>query len=548
MKKLRWSLSFLLTILVCCGAAAALENDTVKVGLRYGSSAMFSANLENAVGSGYAFGYYDGSRSFVEVGETGKTTVSVTAAGTIYLGSSGYYESDQGQGVIGSWRAETAETYASFEEAAAAAESYPGSYVAYISDTYRLRLGCYETESEAVLALANAGLDGSAVAASRTGVVVTVTKTATVLFEFDCQGSRSFAILPDGQGQIAETWFRFYKYRGGFEYPRVTGGKLSVINVVDREDYVKGVIPYEMSGSWPVEALAAQAVCARTYVSRATKHSAAYGFDVCNTTDCQVYYGRGNSTSGPSARSDAAVDETAGLCLYYGVKLIEAVYFSSDGGATEDAKNVWGGDLAYLKGKEDPYEALVTIPGYRYTTTYTKDELTWVLQNSGYSIGTVEKVYVSDYTAMGNVYKVTFVDSGGNTLTVQGDKCRTIFYSSTLGKSVRSLRFTINGQSQGAELYINDSATKIASTQGAYAISGKGTVTALDGNAWVLTSCGMSQSGGGVPSGSGNDVTITGTGSGHHVGMSQWGAKAMAEQGYGYEEILHFYYTDVDLY
>ena len=82
---------------------------------------------------------------------------------------------------------------------------------------------------------------------------------------------------------------------------------------------------------------------------------------------------------------------------------IEAVYFSSDGGATEDAKNVWGGDLAYLKGKEDPYEALVTIPGYRYTTTYTKDQLTWVLQNSGYSIGTVEKVYVSDYTAMGNV-------------------------------------------------------------------------------------------------------------------------------------------------
>ena len=81
MKKLRWSLGFLLAILVCCGAAAALENDTVKVGLRYGSSAMFSANLENAVGSGYAFGYYDAGRSFVEVGETGRTAVSVTAAG-----------------------------------------------------------------------------------------------------------------------------------------------------------------------------------------------------------------------------------------------------------------------------------------------------------------------------------------------------------------------------------------------------------------------------------------------------------------------------------
>ena len=423
------------------------------------------------------------------------------------------------------------------------AEGYPGSHVAYVSDTYRLRLGCYETEDEAILALSSAGLDGSAVEAGRTGVVVTVTKTDTVLFEFDCQGSRSFAILPDGQGQAAETWFRFYKYRGGFEYPRVTGGKLSVINVVDREDYVKGVIPYEMSGAWPVEALAAQAVCARTYVSRATKHSAS-GFDVCNTTNCQVYYGRGNSSSGPSAHSDAAVDETAGLCLYYGGQLIEAVYFSSDGGATEDAKNVWGGDLAYLKGKEDPYEALVTIPGYRYTTTSTKDQLTWVLQHSGYSIGTVEKVYVSDYTAMGNVYKVTFVDSSGKTLTVKGDKCRTIFYSSTLGKSVKSLRFTIDGQ--GAELYINDSSTTIASTEGAYAISGKGTVTALGGEAWVLTSSGKSQTGGG--SSGGSDVTIRGSGSGHNVGMSQWGARAMAEQGYSYRDILHFYYTNVDLY
>ena len=73
---------------------------------------------------------------------------------------------------------------------------------------------------------------------------------------------------------------------------------------------------------------------------------------------------------------------------------------------------------------------------------------------------------------MGNVYKVTFVDSSGRTLTVQGDKCRTIFYSSTLGKSVKSLRFTIDGQGAAA-LHANDSSTTIASTEGAYAISGK---------------------------------------------------------------------------
>ena len=61
------------------------------------------------------------------------------------------------------------------------------------------------------------------------------------------------------------------------------------------------------------------------------------------------------------------------------------------------------------------------------------------------------------------------------------------------------------------------------------------------------SSSGMSQSGGGTPSDSGNDVTITGTGSGHHVGMSQWGAKAMAEQGYTYRDILNFYYTGITL-
>ena len=70
-------------------------------------------------------------------------------------------------------------------------------------------------------------------------------------------------------------------------------------------------------------------------------------------------------------------------------------------------------------------------------------------------------------------------------------------------------------------------------------------VTALGGDAWVLTSSGKSQTGGGS---SGGDVTICGTGSGHNVGMSQWGARAMAEQGYSYEDILRFYYTDVDLY
>lgn len=190
--------------------------------------------------------------------------------------------------------------------------------------------------------------------------------------------------------------------------------------MVDLEDYVKGVIPHEMSGQWPLAALEAQAVCARTYACRTTKHQSTYGFDVCNTTDCQVYNGVNAST----ARSDEAVDNTAGECVYYNGELAETVYHSSDGGATEDAANVWGSDVPYLQGKEDPYESAASIPDYQYTVTYTREELTWVLQNSGYSIGDVTNVYVSEYTPLGNVYKVTFEDSSGHSLTVKGETCR----------------------------------------------------------------------------------------------------------------------------
>ncbi len=83
------------------------------------------------------------------------------------------------------------------------------------------------------------------------------------------------------QGRDPVTWFRGNRYRGGFEYT-VSGGGLQVVNVVDLEDYVKGVLPSEMPGNWELEALKAQAVCARTFACLTTKHLSAYGFDVCS--------------------------------------------------------------------------------------------------------------------------------------------------------------------------------------------------------------------------------------------------------------------------
>ena len=86
-------------------------------------------------------------------------------------------------------------------------------------------------------------------------------------------------------------------------------------------------------------------------------------------------------------------------------------------------------------GKKDPYEAQTTIPNYNWSVTYTAEELTWILEQKGYSIGTVRNVYVSEFTPMGNVSKVTFEGSRGN-VTVRGETCRTIFYSSTYNLSL----------------------------------------------------------------------------------------------------------------
>lgn len=546
MKKTIVTLACVVTFFALNAACAdAAVPDMLRVGLRYGSTAMFSANLENAVGSGYELGYFEDGRSFVPVGRTDETCISMTAAGTIYVSSAGEYSASGSGTCLGPWHVQLG-GYDDFDEAAEAAGRVDG-WPVYLDGDYVVRTGCYDSKSEASDAAGNLG--GEAVRSSSDGVMVTRTRSTQILFEFDCGGEKSLGVMPQaGRGEKAETWFKGYKYNGGFEYVRPDGGNLRVINVVDLEDYVKGVVPYEMNGDWPLAALEAQAVCARTFACQTTKH-ASYDFDVCSGICCQVYNGVNTATD----RSNQAVDNTAGVCIWYDGKLIEAVYHSSDGGATEDAKNVWGGDVPYLKGKEDPYEALTSIPNYSWTVTYTPAELTWVLQHSGYSIGTVADVYVAERTALGNVSKVVFTDTTGKTLTVTGQACSNAFYSTTYGKNVRSLRFTISGGSgeTSGGFCVNSASNRLDTLAGAAVISGGGTRSTLSNRGWyAVTGSGtvaLEAAAGTSGGGSGDLFVITGTGNGHNVGMSQYGAKAMAENGYSYEDILSFYYTDVTI-
>ncbi|HET7290874.1 MAG TPA: SpoIID/LytB domain-containing protein [Vicinamibacteria bacterium] len=138
-------------------------------------------------------------------------------------------------------------------------------------------------------------------------------------------------------------------YRGFLEIRPGDGAALTVVNVVHMEDYLKGVVPNELSpAAFPqLEALKAQAVAARTYAIRNKGQFEAKGYDLCATPACQVY--RGKSTESPL--SDRAVDETRGLVAEWQDLPIDALYTSTCGGHTEDGSNMFEGDgEPYLKG------------------------------------------------------------------------------------------------------------------------------------------------------------------------------------------------------
>ena len=238
MKKLAFTTLFVVTFFALSAvSASAIVNDTLKVGLRYGDSALFSANLENAVGEGYEFGFFDDDRTFESVGWTEETAISMTAAGDIYMFSNGTYSdeiSDDGSDeVLGAWHVEM-DGFRSFEDAQEAAWELDG-YPAWIDYEYVVRIGCYESERDAERAAEDLG-DGRVVRSSDTGILVTVTRSDEVLFEFDTDGDLNLGVQP--VGRRTETWFKGYKYPGSFEYLRASSGNLTVLNIVAKAVYI----------------------------------------------------------------------------------------------------------------------------------------------------------------------------------------------------------------------------------------------------------------------------------------------------------------------
>ena len=239
------------------------------------------------------------------------------------------------------------------------------------------------------------------------------------------------------------------------------------------ETYVTRVVLAEMPVSFEPEALKAQAVVARTYalyrVQVSQKHP--QGAVCTDYTCCQAYQKEENYTDADLKQIRDAVMATAGQVLTYGGRLAETTYFSCSGGMTEDAKDVWGSDIPYLRA--------VSSPGEENATHYT-DTVTFTLSDFCKKLGVTSA----------NLGAVTYTRGGGVATAVIGGQ-------------------SFSGQALRSKLGLRSTAATISV--------------------------------------SGEQVTVTTKGFGHRVGMSQYGADAMAVTGSSYEEILQHYYPGTEL-
>lgn len=317
-------------------------------------------------------------------------------------------------------------------------------------------------------------------------------------------------------------------YRGAAMFLNFGGGSLTVINYLGLEEYLYGVISSEMPSSWNIEALKAQAVCARSFaVTNWSKHSS-YGFNVCRTTNCQVYGG----ISAETESSVRAADETSGELLMYDGAVAQTLFFSASGGYTADVKNVWGSEVPYLRGVEDPYENPSEASKHTWTATLTASEIKTALSAIGVDIGDITDIAaeIDDTT---HVYKLIINGTDG-TYTLKNQSVCSVFASF----GVQSQKYTVTPYGGGAEALYAISVDKTERIDIFNAISSDGQIIEVQGHFALMASSGMYTPAVGIPEG----YIFNGGGWGHGVGMSQYGAKGMADNGYTYDKILYHYY------
>lgn len=547
----------LCAMLVMVVSSNAALSDRIRVGIFHGSNALPSANLANEVGSGYQFGYYDSLYQFIPLGYTQTEKITMCKDSNLYLSGGSFYETPTASSyrLIGAYHLQPAGEYATFEEAKAAAAAYPYGFPAWVGGKYVVRFEFYSTPQNAQADAPKYGDSMQVVGASTTCYTVVNTASGDILFEFDAGGSACLAVQPDITGaENPKTWFKGYCYNGAFQYNRRNGNDMTVINIVDTDRYVMGVLPYEFVCSGGIESLKAGTVAIRTFANSSSKHQS-LGFDVCTTTDCQVY--RGVYAGADAQKVETAALATSGQCLYYNGKYIEALFYAANGGATENAENTWGYPYPYLIAQKDPYEESIDFASKSWSYTVTPTQVRAMLQNFGYSCADVVAMDVTQLTQIGNVNQIVITDSTGKTLTFSKDNVRILQNISGITYFSRNFNITpvYDGQQMPVQPAVSGNVsvfdgTSTTERETLFAITANG-VSEVSGPVSIITGSGITTIYGTntneTPSGNIIGWTISGRGFGHNVGLSQWGAYAMAAQGYTYDKILQFYYPGTTL-
>ncbi|WP_340597921.1 SpoIID/LytB domain-containing protein [Priestia megaterium] len=312
-------------------------------------------------------------------------------------------------------------------------------------------------------------------------------------------------------------------YLGNVQFTNESSKYVRPINTLPMEDYLKGVVPKEVYTSWHSDALKSQAVAARTYALSYASNT------IDDTTKYQVYGGYEwyNSTN-------SAVDETFGKVLKYNGALINAVFSSSNGGIIESDYNAWGkASHPYFQVKTDPYD-----PQTKWSVTIQKQQINLSTKDLKNPDAWWSQTKEADEKIAGKIkaQMQTETQFKGKDIKIVGIS-KVNLYQPTSGQRMSKGDISVTYVMKGEVDQDNKLAVKTWSRVGDKADNIRFMLDGIRFKSLIVTNQKADT----------QTITIEGKGNGHGVGLSQFGANAMAAQGKSYTDILSFYYPGVSL-
>lgn len=325
-------------------------------------------------------------------------------------------------------------------------------------------------------------------------------------------------------------------YRGEIEVlVSARDSKLSVVNVINIEEYLLGVVPREMPALWPQEALKAQAVAARTYAIRSMGNYISEGFDLVDTPLSQAYGG----LAAEHARTSEAVAATRGQVLTHNGQLAVTFYHASSGGHTENNENIFSGPpIPYLRGVPD-FDDTPNNPNFHWRLFFTPEEFAAKFREASRDVGSIASATPSGVVGPSGRPSRWLVTGFNRAITLTGQEIRNVL---GLRSSPRVINVIQAGAGNAIRTYADAETVHVVGVGGAVTARAVKGITVIGADRQPVMVDAAATAMGPVVVRQGG-VEVIGGGWGHGVGMSQYGAYGMALQGKTYVEILTHYYT-----